>query len=91
MNQELLYELISQGLVKSVRVTEGLPSKGKALLSSKSKHIWTVTIVLVSGNESQLTSTRGSPREWASLDRLTEWLKAIGFSSYQVNHMDVGS
>lgn len=91
MNQELFSELISQGLVKSVRVTEGLPSKGKALLSSKSKHIWTITVVLISGSESQLLSTRGSPREWASLDRLTEWLRAIGLSSYQVSYMEIES
>lgn len=90
VNQELFTELVSQGLIQAVHVTEGLPSKGKALTSSSNKHVWTVTVVLINGSESLLLSTRGSPREWASLDRLTEWLKAIGLSNYQVNQMEIG-
>lgn len=76
-----------QGLVKEVTVSEVLPSKGKALLSTN-KRVWTVTAILVNGSESRLLSTRGSQREWASLDRLTVWLRSMGLSKYHVVQME---
>ena len=88
VNQESLSLLLSQGLIQGVVVSEGLPSKGKALFAPN-KRIWTVTVILVNGNESKLLSTRGSQREWASLDRLTEWLKVIGLNNYQVNQKGI--
>ena len=87
MNQEMLSELVAQDCVREVRVSESLPSKGKALHSAD-KRVWIVTVVLVNGGESRLLSTRGSQREWASLDRLTEWLRAIGLGNYHVVQME---
>ena len=87
LNQELLTELVVQGLVKNVTVSETMPSKGKAL-HSPTKKVWVVKIILANGNESCLLSTRGSQREWASLDRLTEWLRAIGLCKYHVHQLE---
>lgn len=83
----MLSELVTQGCIREVRVSASLPSKGKAL-NSTDKRVWIVTVILVNGSEARLLSTRGSQREWASLDRLTEWLRAIGLGNYHVIQME---
>lgn len=87
MNQEMLTELLRQGFVSEVRVSESIPSKGKALLSS-GKRVWVITVILVNGGESKIISTRGSQREWASLDRLNKWLRSIGLSNNYIVQME---
>jgi hypothetical protein len=83
VKQEHLQELIQKGLIKKVKVTETTPSKGQASRAGN-KRVWLVNIVMLNGSESLLLSTRGSQREWASLDRLTGWLRSIGLGDFQV-------
>lgn len=85
LNQDLLMELANQGFVKTVHVSTEQPSKGKPLLS-RNKLVWTITVILVNGSTHKLVSTRGTPREWASLDRLYGWLKTIGLGNFHVIH-----
>lgn len=83
MNQDQLMSLLSQGLVQAIQVTEVLPSKGKPYLSP-TKKVWVVTAILINGSQSQLISARGTRREWASLDRLSEWLKMVGVMQFLI-------
>ena len=83
MNQDQLISLLAQGLVQAVQVSEMLPSKGKPNLTP-AKRVWVVTAVLINGSQSLLISTRGTRREWASLDRLSEWLKMVGVMNFVI-------
>lgn len=87
LNQEMLIELLRRGFVSEVKVSESIPSKGKALTLNR-KRVWIVSIVLISGEETKMFSTRGSPREWASLDRLNEWLRISGMIKNYVVQME---
>lgn len=87
LNQEMLIELLRRGFVSEVKVSESTPSKGKALLLNK-KCVWVVSVVLLNGEESTIFSTRGSQREWASLDRLNEWFRVIGLIGNYVVQME---
>ena len=87
MKLESFLEFLSQGLIASVTVQETSPSKGKPLEAGKS--VWIVQITLSNGNISSLISSRGSNREWASLDTLNDWLRGNGISNYHIAHMEV--
>lgn len=51
-------------------------------------YAWGV-FVLVDDRLARVTSSRGSGREWTSLDRLEVWLRAQGFRSWRVmNELD---
>lgn len=79
---DVLSELAAQGLVKSVVARQSPPSKGKPLETGKP--VWLIQITLANGNEGFLVSSRGTNREWASLDTLNLWLKRQGVSEYRV-------
>lgn len=84
MNQSALIEFLSQGLIDTIEVYETSPSKGKSL--NKDKDIWILVFILSNGNRKTLLSSRGTQREWASLDTLNDWLKNNGISTYQIFH-----
>lgn len=88
MKQDTLLELLSQGLIDTIEVHERLPSKGKPL--DGDKNIWILDFILSNGNRTTLLSSRGTQREWASLDTLNDWLKTNGISNYQIFHREVG-
>lgn len=88
MKQDTLLEMLSQELIQGVEVHEGSPSKGKAL--ERGRPIWTLVFTLMNGNQATFLSARGTPREWASLDTLNDWLKSTGISSYKVFQEEVG-
>lgn len=79
---EMFSELAEQGLVKSVIVCQSTPSKGKPLETGKL--VWLVQIILTNEYDGFLCSSRGTRREWASLDTLNTWLKRQGILIYQV-------
>ena len=87
MKLDSFLEFLSQGLIASITAQETNPSKGKPLEAGKS--VWIVQITLSNGNISALTSSRGSNREWASLDTLNDWLRGHGISTYHIAHMEV--
>lgn len=84
MKLDTFSEFLSQGLIRSISAHEAAPSKGKPL--NGNKNIWVLIVTLLNGNTFFLLSSRGSPREWASLDTLNDWLKSNGVSNYQVLH-----
>lgn len=83
MKQNTFLEALSSKLIERIEVIKAFPCKGKRLDSNKP--IWTVMIVLENGNVSPLVSTRGSKREWASLDRLNTWLNNHGINDYRIS------
>jgi hypothetical protein len=87
MKQDTFLELLAQGLIHLVTAKESEPSKGKPLDGGKT--IWVLQVTLSNGNSSPLFSSRGSQREWASLDTLNVWLKTNGVSNFQISHMEV--
>lgn len=87
MKQDTFLELLAQGLIHLVTAKESEPSKGKSL--DGGKMIWVLQVTLSNGNCSRLFSSRGSQREWASLDTLNEWLKTNGISNFQISQMEV--
>ncbi len=87
MKQDTFLEFLSQGLIKSITAQESPPSKGKPLDGEKS--IWVLIVTLSNGNTSSLLSSRGTQREWASLDTLNEWLKNHGVPNFQIAHMEL--
>lgn len=87
MKLDAFLELLSQGIISSVTAQEANPSKGKPLEAGKS--VWIVQVTLSNGSISSLTSSRGSNREWASLDTLNDWLRGHGVSTYHIAHMEV--
>lgn len=89
MKQDSFLELLSQSLIASVTAQETKPSKGKSVDAGKS--VWIVKVTLSNGNVTNLTSSRGTHREWASLDTLNDWLKKQGISNFQIVHMEVAS
>jgi len=51
-------------------------------------HAWGV-FARVDGRLARVTSARGIPREWTSLDRLERWLREQGFRRWQaINELD---
>lgn len=88
MKQDTLIELLSQGLIETIEVRETSPSKGKPL--DGDKNIWILYFILSNGNRTTLLSSRGTQREWASLDTLNDWLKANGVSNYKIFHKEAG-
>jgi hypothetical protein len=86
MKLDSFLELLSQGVITSITAQETQPSKGKSLESGKS--VWIVQVTLSNGNVSSVTSSRGSNREWASLDTLNDWLRGHGISTYNIVHME---
>lgn len=69
-----------------VIIQEALPAKGKP--AQKNPGTRTVYIVRIALCEKELLleSSRGGPREWASLDKLAKWLKSYGVDDYTVRH-----
>ena len=88
MKQDTFLELLSEDLITSITAQEALPSKGKPLEGDKA--VWILLITLSNGNSTPLLSSRGSQREWASLDTLNDWLKNNGVSNFQIVHMETG-
>ena len=88
MKESGLKEFIKEGVHLKVFIQEALPIKGKP--SQKSPGSKTVYIVRISLGEKEviLESTRGGPREWASLDKLSKWLKKYGIVNYTIRHTD---
>ncbi len=87
MKQNTFLELLSQDMISSVTAQESRPSKGKPLDAGKA--IWVLNITLSNGNVFPLLSSRGTEREWASLDTLNDWLKNSGVSNFRIVHMMV--
>jgi hypothetical protein len=55
---------------------------------SRHPHIWTV-LLQVDGQWARVESTRGTEREWGSLDRLERWLRGHGFRYFWLqNELD---
>ncbi len=82
MTVNVLKEMMNQGIKPVMRVEEVIPSKGKP--AQKAPGSTTVFIIKVSidGNESDLESSRGGPREWSDLNKLVKWLKSMGIHDY---------
>lgn len=87
MKLDSFLELLSQGLIASITAQETKPTKGKPLDAGKS--VWIVQVTLSNGSVSSVTSSRGSSREWASLDTLNDWLRGHGISTYNIAHIEV--
>ncbi len=88
MKESGLKEFIKEGIPLKVFIKEVLPIKGKP--SQKSPGSKTVYVVNISFGEKEviLESARGGPREWASLDKLSKWLKKYGIVNYTIRHTD---
>lgn len=88
MVESVFRVLLDQHLIRDVQVQEVLPTKGKP--AKKERGTSMVWIVKLSINDNQveiLEAARGGPREWASLDNLTRWLKTYGIEEYRVNFL----
>ena len=87
MQQTTFSEMNNLGVIAQVVAIETSPTKGKPALRAEpgSRRVWVVEIRLNTGQKDKLKSSRGGVREWASLDRLTEWLRQQGVSSYSIN------
>ena len=89
MKESVLKEFIKQGVHLKVIIHKALPIKGKP--SQKSPGSKTVYIVKISLGEKEviLESARGGPREWASLDKLSKYLKKYDIVNYIIRHADI--
>lgn len=85
MKLDTFLELQRQGLIAFVTAQEMKPTKGRSLESGN--HVWVVQVTLLNGQDSLITSSRGSNREWASLDTLNYWLRRNGISSFNIKHI----
>lgn len=88
MIENVFKVLIEQQIIKNVQVQEVLPTKGKP--AKKEFGASTVWIIKLNINENQVDvfeAARGGPREWASLDNLSKWLKNHGIEEYHVNFL----
>ncbi len=86
MTETVFKEVVKQGIHVQVFIQEALPIKGKP--AQKKPGSRTVYIVKIALGEKEvlLESSRGGPREWASLDKLAKWLKSFGIGDYTVRH-----
>lgn len=76
--------LIEQHLIREIQVQEVIPTKGKpAKMEGGSSTVWIVNLGINNDQIEVLEAARGGPREWASLDSLTRWLKAHGVEEYR--------
>ena len=87
MKLDSFLELLSQGLIASITAQQTQPTKGKSLEAGKS--VWIVQVTLSNGRIPSVTSSRGSSREWASLDTLNDWLRGHGISTYNVAQIEM--
>jgi hypothetical protein len=85
MVENVFLNMHSEGLITNIRVEENLPSKGKPLQKETgSTSIWVVKF-LFNNQDTLLESSRGGPREWASLDNLNKWFRTHEIFKYLVN------
>ena len=86
MIESVFKDLLQQNTITKIHVLETLPSKGKpAQKQAGSKTVWIVKFFYGDNQSSLLEAARGGPREWASLDNLSNWLRACGLKKYQVS------
>ncbi len=86
MQESVFKELLHQDLITDIHVTEALPNKGKpAQKTAGSTTVWTIKFYYGDSQSSLLEAVRGGPREWASLDSLSNFLRACGVERYQVH------
>jgi len=86
MNEYAFKLMINKGFVSNVEICESTPIKGKAALKADTTtSVWVIKITLNDGTFELLESYRGGAREWASLDRLNNWLRNLGLKKYDVN------
>ena len=86
MIESVFKVLLEQQLIRDVQVQEVLPTKGKpAKKEGGSSTVWIVKLGINDNQAEILEAARGGPREWASLDNLTRWLKTHGIEEFRVN------
>ncbi len=87
MLESVFKGLIQQSLISGIQVIEALPSKGKpAKKEVGSKSVWIVKSLYGDNQSDFLKSARGGPREWASLDNLSNWLRTCGVKEFKVKY-----
>lgn len=86
MIESVFKDLLKQTLITDIYVLETLPSKGKpAQKKTGSTTVWIIKFIYGDNQSSLLEAARGGPREWASLDNLSNWMRACGVKKYQVS------
>ncbi|GBD97851.1 MAG TPA: hypothetical protein ENG83_00150 [Nitrospirae bacterium] len=86
MVESVFKELLQQNLITDIHVIETLPNKGKpAQKIAGSTTVWIIKFYYGDSQSSLLEAARGGPREWASLDSLSNLLRVCGVEKYQVH------
>jgi len=88
MKENAFKEIIQHGIIPSIVAQEAIPRKGKPAQKPPGSKTVYILIIRLGDKESILEAARGGPREWSSLDKLDQWLKANGISSFSINHAD---
>jgi hypothetical protein len=88
MTENVLKELIAQGLSPQVIVEEAIPSKGKPARKAPGSITIFIVNIHLEGKESVVEASRGGPREWSDFNKLVKWLKGLGIHNYKVNLSD---
>jgi hypothetical protein len=86
MTETVLREIVKQGIHMQFFIQETLPIKGKPAQEKPGSRTVYIVKIALGERESLLESSRGGPREWASLDKLAKWLKSYGIVNYTVRH-----
>lgn len=88
MIESVFRVLLDQQLIREILVQEVIPTKGKpAKKEGGSSTVWIVRFGINNDQIAILEAARGGPREWASLDSLTRWLKIHEIEEYRVNFL----
>jgi hypothetical protein len=86
MQETAFRQLLQRRIIREVEVCETYPTKGKpARKDIGSTSVWVLKLFLNEHQFAYLESARGGPREWASLDNLNKWLRALGILHYQIH------
>ncbi len=88
MIESVFKDFLQQNSITDIHVLEAFPSKGKpAQKQVGSTTVWIIKYFYGDNQSSFLEAARGGPREWASLDSLSNWLRACGGEKFQVNYL----
>lgn len=84
MNNIVFRDLLASGAISEVSVVRAHARKGKpAMRDGGGGLVWLVRIS-IGNREMFLEAARGGAREWASLDKLLQWLNSSGVVTNEI-------
>jgi len=84
MIERVLKMFLEKNIVRSIEICGASPSKGRPAQRDGKNVIWVLRFELIDGSFEFLESARGGAREWASLDRMVDWIRRLDLVDYPV-------